>query len=120
AGGCSTSWSITVNLPRRKFLHLTAGTAALPVAAVLRALLTTKTVGQPAAVAPPAAGVRRPRPEKMNGKDGVYWRNQAGEPGGACGACHRFSRKAVVHGRRRGQERRSSIRDRKTALSGSG
>ena len=30
--GCSDLWSITVKLPRRKFLHLTAGIAALPVA----------------------------------------------------------------------------------------
>src|SRR6516162_5092429 len=30
--GCSSSWSITVKLPRRKFLRLTAGSAALPVA----------------------------------------------------------------------------------------
>ena len=27
-----SSWSTIVKLPRRKFLHLTAGTAALPVA----------------------------------------------------------------------------------------
>jgi tripartite-type tricarboxylate transporter receptor subunit TctC len=30
--GCSSSWSITVKLPRRKFLHLTGTAAAIPVA----------------------------------------------------------------------------------------
>jgi hypothetical protein len=31
--GCSNSWSITLKLPRRKFLHLAAGAAALPITA---------------------------------------------------------------------------------------
>jgi tripartite-type tricarboxylate transporter receptor subunit TctC len=30
-GRCSSSWSIAVELPRRQFLHLAAGSAALPV-----------------------------------------------------------------------------------------
>jgi tripartite-type tricarboxylate transporter receptor subunit TctC len=32
SGGCSGAWSITVKLPRRKFLHLTGSAAAVPVA----------------------------------------------------------------------------------------
>src|SRR5262249_37164192 len=75
--GCSSSWSITVNLPRRKFLHLTAGTAALPVAAVLLALLTTKAVGQPAAVAPPAVGVVRAERQQITETDEFIGRIQA-------------------------------------------